>query len=214
MSSNPSVRLPSSLHPLLQLMHSQAVDFMSTRLALEPSLNLMFAVSLTTSGVSKEFISVHSLEAEMLLTYRYRFAPPEQGRPAGGAGAAHLINQVVSLHPVGGYLERCCAASYGGRLVIFQAPKEAPSAGSTLSKTFYRWDAHPGASITSLHLSGVAPILYSGANNGAIHAWDLRAKPSDPTAVMAGHHRNVTGLSLLHDSCLASCGIDGKVCTL
>lgn len=200
--------------PSLVLMHSQVVDFLCTRLAIEHTLELMYAVSLTTGASASEGISVHSLEVDKLLAYRYKFAPPSQpNRLGGGAQGAgqRLINHVISLHPVGGALSRCCAASYGGRLVVFQAPNQAPPAGTTISNTRSSWDAHPGAMVTSLHLSSVAPTLYSGANSGAIHSWDLRAKPSAPISVMSGHHRNVTGLSLIHDTCLASCGIDGKV---
>ncbi|KAI8476077.1 MAG: WD40-repeat-containing domain protein [Monoraphidium minutum] len=196
--------------PSLMLMHAQEVDFSCSRLAVEPSLDLMFAVSVTIDRTPQECISVHSLEVERLLAYRYRFAPPNAGR--GAAAGARLIQHVVSLHPVGGTLARCCAASYGSRVVIFEAPATPPPPGTTITAARSSWDAHPGAAITALQLSPAAPTtLYSGGNNGTVHSWDMRAKPSAPAAVMAAHTRNVTGLSLVHDSLLASCGIDGRV---
>jgi hypothetical protein len=49
---------------LVQCMHSQAVDFTSTKLVLEPSTKLMYGASLTSSDAS-ECVSVHSLDVEV-----------------------------------------------------------------------------------------------------------------------------------------------------
>jgi WD40 repeat protein len=192
-------------------MHSQAVDFACTRLVLEPQLRLVLGVSSSTNeSPPRECVSVYSLDVERLLAYAYRFAPAANA-PRPQAGSARLIQALVSLHPAGGALSRCCAASYGSRVVLFQAPDEMPSLGATLTKARSSWDAHPGAFVTSMLLSPSAPTLFSGANDGVIHTWDIRARPTAPVSVMAGHARNVTGLAFLHDACLASSGIDGKV---
>jgi len=199
---------PPSRQPYEQLMHAQEVDFLCSRLAVESDLDLMFGASISTDASARECITVHSLDVEHLLAYRYRFAP---SAPKGGPGSACLINHVASLHPIGGALSRCCVASYGGRLVVFEVPASMPAPGSTLSRTHSTWDAHPGAFVTALQLSHAAPTLYSGANDGVIHSWDLRTRPTAPVSVMAGHQRNVTALALVHESCLASCGVDTKV---
>jgi WD40 repeat protein len=191
-------------------MHSQEVDFNCTRLAVEPATDLMFAVSTATDGAAKESITVHSLDVEHLLAFRYRFAPPP-GSAAAAATATKLISNVASLHAIGGVLSRGCVASFGSRLVVFEAPEAMPQPNATLTRPRSSWDAHPGAFVSALHLSPYAPTLYSGANNGLIHSWDLRTKPSAPAAVLAAHQRNVTGLAMVNDTCLASCGIDSKV---
>lgn len=49
-------------------MHSQAVDFTSTKLVLEPSTKLMYGASLTSSDAS-ECVSVHSLDVEVSISY-------------------------------------------------------------------------------------------------------------------------------------------------
>lgn len=45
-------------------MHSQAVDFTSTKLVLEPATKLLFGASMATSDAS-ECVSVHSLDIEV-----------------------------------------------------------------------------------------------------------------------------------------------------
>lgn len=45
-------------------MHSQAVDFTSTRLVLEPTTKLMYGASMAT-GDAAECVSVHSLDPEV-----------------------------------------------------------------------------------------------------------------------------------------------------
>ncbi|GBF99908.1 hypothetical protein Rsub_12816 [Raphidocelis subcapitata] len=196
--------------PSLMLMHAQEVDATCSRLSVEADLRLMYAASVSTDAAAREAISVHSLDVERLLAPAYRFAPPT---PAGRSqpGGARLINHVVSLHPVGGALARTCAASYGSRILLFAVPSQPPPPGTMLHQTRSSWDAHPNALVTSLHLAPSMLKLFSGANSGAIHAWDLRSKPSAPTAVYAAHTRNVTGLHAVHEALLVSCGIDGKV---
>lgn len=56
------VVLPLSIHP--QCMHSQAVDFTSMKLVLEPATKLLFGASMATSDAS-ECVSVHSLDIEV-----------------------------------------------------------------------------------------------------------------------------------------------------
>ena len=205
--------------PSLMLMHSQEVDLLCSRLAVETATGLMFAASVATDAAAEECVSVHSLDVERLLAFRYRFAPPRpkghaNARPGGGAGGGNgprLITQVASVHGVGGVLARGCVASYGSRLVLFQAPTPEPPPNSTLSQTLSAWDAHPGAQVTALHLSPHAPTLWSGANDGGAAAWDLRARPTAPAVALRGHARNVTGLATVNDATLASCGIDGRV---
>lgn len=75
----------------------------------------------------------------------------------------HLL-QVVSLHPLGGPLTTCCAASFGGSIVVYPttiAPGEIPKAKAV-------WTAHR-ADVTSLHRSLHGMQLFSGAHDGSIH---------------------------------------------
>jgi hypothetical protein len=191
-------------------MHAQEVDFACSRLCVEAGLQLMYAVSTSADAAAREAVSVLSLDVERLLAPAYRFAPPT---PAGRSqpGGARLINHVVSLHAVGGVLARTCAASFGSRILLFAVPSQAPAPGMTIHQTRSSWEAHPNAFITSMHVAPSTVTLYSGANNGAIHAWDLRSKPSAPAAVYAGHTRNVTGVYAVHETLLASCSVDGEV---
>lgn len=48
-------------------MHSQAVDFTSTKLVLEPSTKLMFGASMAVADAS-ECVTVHSLDPDVSIT--------------------------------------------------------------------------------------------------------------------------------------------------
>ncbi len=73
------------------LMHSQAVDFLSTRLLVESELDMLYAVSVDTKN-GAECISVHSLAADAFLAYKHRFAPPVA--PGKRTGQSRIIQQV------------------------------------------------------------------------------------------------------------------------
>ena len=72
--------------------------------------------------------------------------------------------QIESLHPLGGPLITCCAATFGPSIVVYPttiAPGEIPKAKAA-------WTAH-SADVTSLHRSQHDLHLFSGAHDGAIH---------------------------------------------
>ena len=61
--SSPPLSPPPLPPPPFQMMHSQHTDFLSSSLAIEPALQLMFAASTEARG-GVECVSVHSLSAE------------------------------------------------------------------------------------------------------------------------------------------------------
>jgi hypothetical protein len=78
--------------------------------------------------------------------------------------------QVVSVHGMSAGLRSSIVASYGERLLVFEA-KQGVRAHSVLHDATFHFAAHPGSVVTCLHRSGIegSCMLASGAANGAIH---------------------------------------------
>lgn len=193
----------------LLCMHSQAVDVACSKLVLEPATKFLFGAAAHSS--KGECISVHSLDAELgLLALRYQFAPPP-GRPAT---SQRLMQQVVSVHGMTPGLRSSIVASYGERLLVFEA-KAGVRAHSVLHDATFHFVAHPGSVVTCLHRSAIegSCSLVSGAANGAVHLWDLKVPPQNnaPALRMLRHSQPVTGLCLVSDDRLASSSMDGSV---
>jgi hypothetical protein len=56
-------------------MHTQGVEEVATCLSAEVDLRLLLAAA-TSPSAREEFIAVHSLSSDVLLTPRYYFTPP------------------------------------------------------------------------------------------------------------------------------------------
>lgn len=199
---------------VLLCMHSQAVDFTSTKLVLEPSTKLMYGASIGT-GDAAECVSVHSLDPEVgLLAYRYKFGPPmQQHKPA----QQRLMQQVVSLHGLNQGVRHTVMTSYGERLLLFST-KDAGQVppGTLVHQSKMHFVAHQGSTITALQTSqGIEGTnnLISGAMDGKIHIWDLSQPPRDnsPALRLYRHSQSVTGVAQITDERLVSGSMDGTV---
>ncbi|KAF8060010.1 hypothetical protein HT031_004948 [Scenedesmus sp. PABB004] len=192
-----------------QCMHSRAVGVTPSRIVAEPRTQTLFAVGTNLSD-GTECVSVHSAEPEMLLSLRYRFAPP----PERARSQQRLMQQVVTVHGITPGLSRCAIASYGERLLIFEAkPELGETPDVVVHAATHHFVAHPGSVVTALHRAPLegSSTLASGAADGAVHLWDLRAPPNMPRLRLAAHGGAVTGLELIGDDRLVTGGADGRV---
>ncbi|CAL8466974.1 g6510 [Coccomyxa elongata] len=189
----------------LQLMHQQTTDTTARNLAPEPRTGLLLAAA-QDPGRPSCCISLHSLHAESgLFAPRGRMPLPPIDVANVPLPSSHSHSQIESLHSLGGPLTTCCAATFGRLIVIYPttiAPGEIP-------KSKAAWMAHT-SDVTSLHRSQHGLHLFSGAHDGAIHMWDLKAKPSKPSMSFR-HSAAVTGLNHPNDRHLVSCSMDGRL---
>jgi len=210
--------------PSVMVLHTQMTDFLSTCLAVEPALQLMFGASADTRGTaqlgySSECVSVHSMnpEAGMLAT-KYRMMVPDPSAPRPGqvpavpAGQQRKISlpKVVSLHPLGRMLRGCVGAAFGPRLLVYETHLSV-SGVSNINKARLDWKAHE-APVTALHAAAITGQLYSGAADGSVAVWNMRERLGTLVRKMShGTPQPITSIQLVNDQMLATSGADTKV---
>lgn len=90
------------------------------------------------------------------------------------AAAAHACvpnhPQVVSVHGMSQSLHGSVVASYGERLLVFDA-KPSIRTGSVLHDAQFHFVAHPKSNVSCLARSGIegSSSLFSAAQDGSIH---------------------------------------------
>ncbi|KAG2423107.1 hypothetical protein HXX76_002331 [Chlamydomonas incerta] len=206
----------------IMLLHSQETEFVSSRLAAEPSSRLLFAAS-TEARSGAEFVTVHSLDAEAgMLAYKYKLAvtPPNAPKPPAppvGVPPVRHLSGVASLSAFGGGLAGTCGAAYQSQVYVYDTPGLTPAPGANRPEGVHpkgSWKAHDGgAPITALAASAVGGArVVTGFRDGSICVWDMRQKPPAAAWRNKGHGQSVTGLQVANDSTLVSSSLDGKVC--
>ncbi|GAB4814875.1 hypothetical protein N2152v2_001921 [Parachlorella kessleri] len=188
--------------PALTMMHSQATDYAYAALDADRATQLLLGACIDRSGA--ECVGVHSLDVEGMLAFKARCPQPHPG-------AQRLPGQsclaVASLHSFGAVLEGCVAAAYGGGIAVWPVGTAAhlnrPQAPRAL------WKAH-SSRITVLHKSNFRLALFSGADDGTVHMWSMRERPTAPAASWQ-HGGRVAGVAQANEHQLVTAAADGRV---
>lgn len=126
-------------------------------------------------------------------------------------GTCPAFLRIVSLSSAGGQLRTSVAAAVGVDVLVYDltsvTTNASPSASPPSPKAY--WRAHD-APISAMHRSAFTCALVTGAADGTIRLWDLKAKPTAP-ARQCVQQKQITGLSVLDGVTLSSCGADGGV---
>jgi WD40 repeat protein len=192
--------------PALMMVHSQGIDHCPAHLAAEPGMQLLLAACQTNDG--KEWVTAHSLDVSALLSQKCKAPMPHLA--AAQLPGRHCFS-VVSLHQFGGTFSRTCAASYGGGVAVWDIGTKRQFDDLTTPRMV--WKAHD-ALITAMHASTHGqPLLFTGAADGSVRSWDLRTKPTTPTAVFhhGGGRMAASGIHQLNDQTLVSAGGNGRL---
>lgn len=115
---------------------------------------------------------------------------PAAPLPGGGARPSGCPLLCASLSPCGGPLQGCAALAYGAEVSVTALPRGGGAgllgaAGGPPPSAAHKahWRAAPsshGAAVTAVAAWSSAPLLLTGASDGALCAWDLRTRPAQP----------------------------------
>ena len=186
--------------PALIMMHSQATEHSMQSLVIDFDTKMLLAACADAKG--GEWATFSSLNPDTLLAQRGRVPMPH--RPESRLPGRNC-NCVVSLNNFGGPLAGHCAASYGGGIAIWDAGTAQRPASPQAPRAV--WKAHD-ALITSMHSGAFGLQLYSGAADGIVNMWHMKAKPSAPSAVFQQGGK-ISGIFQVNDQELVTAAADG-----
>lgn len=188
--------------PALMMMHSQATEHSMESLVVDLDTKMLLAACADFRG--GEWAAFHSLDPDTLLAQRGRVPMPH--RPESRLPGRNC-NCVVSLNNFGGPLTAHCAASYGGGVAIWGTAAAQNPASPQAPRAV--WKAHD-ALITAIHAGDFGLNLYSGAADGSVHLWHMKAKPSAPSAIFHQSGR-IAGIFQVNDQEVVTAAADGAL---